>query len=409
MAKAKKLPSGNWNCKVYSHSIPIWNNAGKPVYENGKQKTKRVYESFTAPTKKEAEFLAAQFLLTKKESPKNDYLSYNLSEAIDRYIESRVILSKSPTTIQDYRCIQKYAFQDLMHVQLKGIDRDMLQEAINMESQRECARKKGVTLSPKRLRNEWGLVAAVLHRYAPDIETDTIELPEVTERVPDLIPAEVLLPAIKGTDIELPVLLAAWLSYSMSEVRGLTKSKSISGDYMRVAEVVVVVDGKDVRKETAKNKYRNRTHRIPPYIKELIDKVPGNVLVPMTGATLYHKWIRFLDEHHFQHMTFHDLRHLNASVMALLQIPDKYAQERGGWNSDKVMKKVYMQTFESARIQVDNKIDNFFNGIVTPVAENFDYEKYNAWRVLYEKEDSRENRMKFLKFLDAMQHEMQHK
>ena len=38
------------------------------------------------------------------------------------------------------------------------------------------------------------------------------------------------------------------------------------------------------------------------------------------------------------HMSFHDLRHVNASVMALLKIPDKYAMERGGWKTDSVMK-----------------------------------------------------------------------
>ena len=45
MAKAKKLPSGNWNVKVFSH------------IENGKRK----YESFTAESKAEAEYLASQF------------------------------------------------------------------------------------------------------------------------------------------------------------------------------------------------------------------------------------------------------------------------------------------------------------------------------------------------------------
>ena len=59
-------------------------------------------------------------------------------------------------------------------------------------------------------------------------------------------------------------------------------------------------------------------------------------------------------------MTFHDLRHVNASVMALLRIPDKYAQERGGWKSDKVMKKVYQQTFSDERERVDDVIDQYF-------------------------------------------------
>jgi integrase len=39
---------------------------------------------------------------------------------------------------------------------------------------------------------------------------------------------------------------------------------------------------------------------------------------------------RLLEKNGLPHMTFHDLRHMNASVMAMLRIPDKYAMERGG-------------------------------------------------------------------------------
>lgn len=59
-------------------------------------------------------------------------------------------------------------------------------------------------------------------------------------------------------------------------------------------------------------------------------------------------------------MTFHDLRHVNASVMALLQIPDKYAMERGGWKTDSTMKGTYTHTFSKARKDVDQIIDSYF-------------------------------------------------
>ena len=51
MAKAKKLPSGKWRALVYDYTD-----------SNGKRK----YQSFTAETKKEAEFLAAHYCLNKK-------------------------------------------------------------------------------------------------------------------------------------------------------------------------------------------------------------------------------------------------------------------------------------------------------------------------------------------------------
>ena len=42
-----------------------------------------------------------------------------LTEAIDEYIESRIALNRSPTTIQEYRSTQKNGFQDLMTHLLK--------------------------------------------------------------------------------------------------------------------------------------------------------------------------------------------------------------------------------------------------------------------------------------------------
>lgn len=387
MATAKKLPSGVYRCQAYDRTV------------NGK----RIYKSFTASTKKEAEFLAAQFQLEKKEKQKavNDM---TVREAIDAYIDSREYLNLSPTTIQDYKCIKRFAFKDIMDMKLEDLDETILQEAVNMESRRQCTRKSGKTISAKRLRNEWGLLSSTIHKYAPGLRniTGIIELPRIEERVPELIPAEVLLPAIVGTDIELAVLLAAWLSFTMSEVRGLTKSKSISGDYIRIAEVTVVVDGKDVTKSIAKNKYRNRTHRIPPYIRRLIDKVDGDRLVPLSEAALYNKWIRFLNNNGFQHMTFHDLRHLNASVMAMLRIPDKYAQDRGGWKTDYVMKKIYTQTFPEARVQVDDKIDSYFDNIIRPEQKDIDMEKYNAWLNLFDKQDSEQSKKEFLQFIGNM-------
>lgn len=408
MAKAFKLPSGSWCIKPYSHSEPVYNADGSPVIQHGKPKLKRIYKTFTGSTKKEVELAAAQFTLQREEElankpkEKSDYTLLPLTELIDRYIDSRTALNRSPTTIQDYRCIQRNGFQDLMQIPIKDMDQELLQESVNMESQRPC-RKKNATLSPKRLQNEWSLIASVIRKYTSTLDDAlrNIELPDVPDRVPDLIPAEVLLPAIKDTELELPVLLAAWLSFSMSEIRGLTKSKSISGDHIRIAEVVVVVGGQDYRKDTAKNKYRNRTHRIPPYIKHLIDKVPGDRLVPLTEAQIYHRWIKFLDEHRFKHMTFHDLRHLNASVMAALRVPDKYAQERGGWKSDKVMKKVYTQTFSEVRVAVDDKIDGYFDNIANPVMENMPWEKYRAWLILFGREDSKKNQKEFVKFIEA--------
>ena len=363
MAKAKKLPSGKYRCLAFSHTEKVLDP------KTGQMKDKRVYVSFTREKRKEAELAAAQFQAERTPATlkkRQEYGGMTPTEAIDLYIGSREMLGRSPTTIQDYRCIQRNGFQDLMQTKIKDMDEVILQEAIRVEAGRPANRrsKHPRPISAKRLRNEWGLISSVLHKYTNRLNFDAIELPRPANRSVELPPARDVLRIVRGTDIELPVLLAMWLSFSMSEIRGLTKSKSISGDYLTIREVVVDVGGEPYRKDMAKNPTRNRRHRIPPYIMSLIEKVEGDALVSMSGKTLYHKWIHLQDEHGMDHITFHDLRHLNASVMALLRVPDKYAQERGGWKTDKVMKEIYMQTFSEERERVDDLIDGYFEDIM---------------------------------------------
>ena len=89
----------------------------------------------------------------------------------------------------------------------------------------------------------------------------------------------------------------------------------------------------------------------------------------LSGQAIYKRFSRLLEANGVQHMTFHDLRHMNASVMLALGIPDKYAMERGGWSSPHVMKSVYQHTFTAERQAADDKIDDYFNDILDTVLD----------------------------------------
>ena len=364
MPTAKKLPSGSWRCQVYSHTEEI-------IQPDGTVKKKRIYESFTdtdpSPKgRRRCEKAAADWAADKERlRKKGDSLNLTLREAIDKYVSSRDSVL-SVTTLQDYRCIQKNAFVSIMDKKLSELDEETLQNAINEEAKRPSKNrsKNPVPLSPKRVLNEWGLVASVINKYGLREEKEDLVLPTKGRRFHELIEPDTIFGIVKGTDIELPVLLAMWLSFTMSEIRGLTKSRSISGNYITIVEVVVDVDGRPVRKSLAKNSTRNRRHRIPPYIADLISKVEGDTIVPESGKVIYHRWKRLLQRNNLPPLTFHDLRHVNASVMAMLRIPDKYAQERGGWKSDSIMKSVYMETFSDERKRIDAVIDAYFENMM---------------------------------------------
>lgn len=345
MAKAKRLPSGNYRARAYSHTDP-----------DGK----RHYRSFTAPTKAEAEFLASEFSVNKK--IESDASRWTLGEAIDKYIElKRPVLS--PTTIQGYEYNRRKCFQSLIPVALDKINSTMLQKAVNEEYQRTTEKRHG-KMSAKSVRNAYGLISSTLKTFMPD-RTYNVTLPKVPKKIRRQLPApDQIYQAVKGTRIELAVLLAMWLSFTESEIRGLTKSRSIDGDYITIRQVMVKIGGADVIKDMGKQESRNRRHRMPKRIRELIDEVDGDVLVPLSPSSILKDFKRCMRQAGLPEITFHDLRHINASVMAMLRIPDVYAQERGGWKTDHIMKSVYTEVFSEERQRVDGIINEYFEEFI---------------------------------------------
>lgn len=330
--KAKKLPSGNWRARAY-YTV------------NGEKKCK----SFTAETKKEAEYLASMFLVKEKDKQKN---GLTVGEAIDEYIASKENIL-SPTTIHCYKEIKRNNLSELCNIPIEKLEPETVQKHFN-----RLALKK----SPKTIYNAHGLLVSVLNVYAPEIRLKTT-LPKKQKKIKHFPSVEDILKAVKGTEIELPCLLAIWQGLRMSEVRGVKKS-DIKGGILTINRVIVRVDGKDVIKEETKTVESRRQLRLPEYILNLIEQTDGEYITELSRSMIYEKLSRILKINGLSHICFHDLRHLNASVMLALGIPDKYAMERGGWSSTSIMKSVYQHTFSGERQKVDEKIDSYFSSIV---------------------------------------------
>jgi integrase len=158
----------------------------------------------------------------------------------------------------------------------------------------------------------------------------------------------------------------------MSEIRGI-RCSDVKDGIIYINQVIVDVEGEAVVKEQAKAEKRIRKHQLPSYIMSLIENQEtyqdyvknknNNYLISLSGSQIYKRFKRIIAKENID-MTFHDLRHLNASVMLFLGIPDKYAMERGGWKTPHTMKKVYQHTFSSQRKIVDQKIDDYFNKLL---------------------------------------------
>lgn len=355
MAKPKKLPSGNWRIRVFIERD-----------ENGKQQ----FKSFTAETKAEVLYLAAEFeknreqLKITAEKPK----SMTVREALEKYIARAEAFKKSPTTIQSYRSILNYAFQDLMPVPILEIDESIAEEAILNESKRKTARTNK-TISPKTLRNEWMIIAAALKRQK--IILLDIELPESQIKKVKLPKVKDVSESFVGTSIELPCMLAFWLGLSMEEIRGI-KCSDIDGNLLDINQVIVDVGTEHIVKDDAKTQQRHRTHEIPPKIMDLINDTDAykkwmqqgvdGFIIPLTRSQIYGRWQTICEHNHFK-MSFHQLRHMNTSIMELLKVPDAYQQQRNGWSNSYTKNKHYRHALDEGRLQYDKVINDYMNSL----------------------------------------------
>lgn len=352
MAKAKKLKSGSWNAVVYDYKD-----------ESGKEH----FKSFTAPTKAECEFLAAAFKKDKKRR-KKEPAKITVRQAIEKYIELSDLLS--PTTLSGYRKILNYGFPSIMDVNVEDLDNIAAQEAINLEAKRKVTRT-GKIISPKTVKNEWGLVSSALHVICK--MSFDIKLPTVQQNAEELPDHRVVIQAIKGTSIELPCLLAMWMSLRMSEIRGLMCS-SVKDGVLYIDQVIVDVDGTQVKKAIAKTDKSIRKLIIPKHILAMIKALPNyqeyiqsgtdSQLIQMSRNHIRDTYCTLVKKAGFD-LTFHDLRHMYASIcLNILNIPEKIVMENGGWATPHIMKSVYSESFSEAQKEADKKVETYFNNFL---------------------------------------------
>lgn len=190
MAKAKKLPSGTWRC------IASFTD------EEGKYKQK----SFTAPTKKEAEYKANTFLMDKKDGMRPE--NKTLGQLADAFIENRSAIL-SPSTIRGYRLIRKTAFQDIVNVRLGILTKEMYQKAINTYAKER---------SPKTVLSAHAFYNKLLKENGYDIGEG------------------VNLPQKRKTEIEIPT--EEELSAFLNEVKGT--DNYFNGSFGKVANTLTV-------------------------------------------------------------------------------------------------------------------------------------------------------------------------
>ena len=313
MPKAKKLPSGSYRARVYSYTDA-----------NGKKH----YESFTAPTKAEAEMKAAQF----KASTYKQVKKLTVLQAIEGYINAkRKVLS--PSTVREYDNMARRYFAPLSGKRADRLNSEDVQIFISDLSGR---------VSAKTVQNVYSLLTASVGLYYPD-KTFRVTLPAKTKKRPVSPSDEDVARLYETADDKLKLVLTlAMLGMRRGEIAAL-KYEDITDHIAHIhADIVHDTDGKWIYKEVPKTDESDRYIRLPSDF-------------PCDGSGYVIGWLpntitkRFIDHRKSRGLTLrlHDLRHYFASTAALI-MPDLYAADLGGWaRGGSAMKTVYQNNVKS--------------------------------------------------------------
>jgi integrase len=342
--RARKLPSGSWRVRVYSHT----DASGRKIYKSftcadPSPKGKRICEREAAAWAANREDRQSPALMT-------------FGAAAEEYIALRESVL-SPTTVDSYRHILKRYLVGLSARQITHITSKHVQQIINEYS---------AELSPKTIRNIHGFISVVMKEYRPDFAL-RVKLPKkkpTDQYIPTDADVKKLIGAARGTQIELPILLAAFGPMRRGEIAAL-RSENISGNIVHVCENMVkkIVDGKNtwIIKQP-KSAAGDRYIEYPSFVAELWQGKEGRVC-ELCPDTITKVFIQLLDKTGLPHFRFHDLRHYSASIQHAMGVPDQYIMLRGGWGTDRTLKSVYRHSLPEQVKEQNAKINSYFEDV----------------------------------------------
>ena len=217
----KQLPSGSWTVYLRAEG-----------------------QSVTEPTRElclaRARALRAGFLEAKKSAG-----GMTLGAAYDAYMEARQGVI-SPSTYGGYVKLKRSAFVRLMAQDISRITSEQVQREISQMALEGKSRKY--------IANAVGLLSSVLRAYAPDVKLD-VRLPQKRKAEPRKIEDDeigAIMAAVRGTVIELPVLMGLWLGMRRSAARAL-----------RISTMAVCISAARSSRTSTGSRPRSRRRRFP--------------------------------------------------------------------------------------------------------------------------------------------------
>lgn len=347
MATVHKTPSGMYRARAYLG-----------MDEDGNQMRK----TFTDPDKNNALSLALAYESVHKEVR----VPGSFSLAMDQFLRAKEG-TLSPSTITEYysrRRMLKALFPEFCAKKCVMIDSEDIEELIAYmrvpQAPRHRLHKEPKPFAPKTIQNYMRFISAVLRHQRipmPVYEAPKKRLPDIYVPTDDEVSR--LIEEARGTEMHIPILLAAFGPLRRGEVCALTYPRDFNGDVIHVREAVVKDRHKKLQTKAPKTLHSDRFIQMPDrVISEIAEKGYVTKLKPASISSQFKTVLRHAQLPDFR---YHDLRHYCVSTLHAQGVPDAYIMQRGGWTTDTVLKAVYRHTLADQEKRYAQKALNHFD------------------------------------------------
>lgn len=313
----------------------------------GMDNGKKVYKSFSAPTKSEAERIAAEY-----KRKHNTTLSVN-----DTFYEYALASNNaktnilSPSTIRKYNQMLRMLDENYRWFASKKISK------ISKHDVQTLVNELSAVNAPKTVRSYYGYINTFLSFEGinlPRIEPKSVAIPTQDE-------IDKLKHTTKGTCMYIPVLLGSECMMRRGEICALTMDDiDFDNQTISINKNMVMDNNSKWVIKAPKTVYSTRTIKVPEHILDAIRQQGYVTKCNPNKITGY--FAKYCEKAKIPPYNFHSLRHYCASVFHYLNIPMSYTQEYGGWGNDgKTLQKIYQHTLRDKSDDIYNKAINYFS------------------------------------------------
>lgn len=322
---------------------------------------KRQYKSFTADTRKQAKKDAQAWSVLHTSEPSEA----TLKTASERFLALRSE-TLSPSTLADYTHRVDYLsirFPDLFKTRISAITTDRIQEMVNALAGKTNDNNPQKKLSPKTVYAYYGLIETILRTNG--IEIRNVQLPKRQPpqlNIPEDEQVRALIESVKGTHLEIPVLLAALGPMRRGEICALTMDDiDFTNNIVHVRRSMVTDGSGGWKLKMPKSAAGTRDIKYPGEVFKKIQE--QGYITHCNPDTITGNFTRHLQRHNLPRFRFHDLRHYAASFLLALNIPPTYVMERGGWQSNQTMRR-YVHALEAQKEQFSAQANDAFKALL---------------------------------------------